>query len=153
MPYKDPKKRKEKHKEYSAKYYEANKESSKKRISDRKKERRKEWSAFKSTLKCAKCGEDHPATFDFHHVERHPDNKKVSKLLQSHNYGAARKEIKKCIVLCANCHRKVHYEEDLIKKARQSGQPNHCSDSSSKQASAQNGSSDSSNNQESSSAS
>jgi hypothetical protein len=117
MPYKDAAVRKQKHKEYSAKYYEANKESSKKRISDRKKERKKEWQVFKSTLECAHCGENHPATFDFHHVERHPDNKKVSELLQGHNYGAARKEIKKCIVLCANCHRKVHYEEEKVAKA------------------------------------
>lgn len=117
MPYKDPTVRKEKHKEYSAKYYQANKESSKKRISDRKKERRQEWRAFKSTLKCVNCGEDHPATFDFHHIIKHPDNRKVHKLLRGQNYKEARKEIKKCIVLCANCHRKVHYEEEKAAKA------------------------------------
>ena len=116
MPYKDPETRKRKHAEYSKKYYAANKENIIKRGSARKKVRKSDWRVFKATLSCVNCGENHPATFDFHHVERHPDNKKVYKLLQSNNIGGAIEEIKKCIVLCANCHRKHHYEEDQENK-------------------------------------
>jgi transcription elongation factor Elf1 len=111
MPYKDPEVKKAKHKEYSKKYYEANKEAHGKRVSARKKELRVLWSEFKATLSCQHCGETHPATFDFHHIKKDPTNRKVHKLLQSQNYNSAREEIKKCMVLCANCHRKHHYEE------------------------------------------
>jgi hypothetical protein len=119
MPYKDLKVRKEKHAEYSKKYYEANKEKHVKRVAARKKELRIAWQKYKSTLRCQQCGETHPATFDFHHVEKNPKNIKVSKLLQKQNYSAAREEVKKCIVLCANCHRIHHYEEaKQIKKTK-----------------------------------
>jgi hypothetical protein len=116
MPYKDLEVRKTKHAEYSKKYYEANKEKVIAKNKVRKKERKVDWRAFKATLSCVNCGEDHPATFDFHHVERHPDNRKVYKLLQSNNIGGAIEEIKKCIVLCANCHRRHHWEEEQEKK-------------------------------------
>jgi hypothetical protein len=116
MPYKDPEVRKRKHAEYSKKYYEANKQKIITNGKIRKKIRKVDWQAFKATLSCVNCGENHPATFDFHHVERHPDNRKVHKLLQGNNIGGALEEIKKCIVLCANCHRKHHWEEDRQKK-------------------------------------
>jgi hypothetical protein len=153
MPYKDLQKRKEKHKEYSAKYYKKNISSEKLRLQKTKKEKRAEWYAFKSDLKCTKCGFSHSAALDFHHTNPKEKDGNVHEFVSNGNFAKAYKEIEKCIVLCANCHRIHHYEERLIKKAHRSGQLNHCSDSSSKQISAQNGSSDSSNNQESSSAS
>jgi len=109
--------------EYSKKYYEANKEKVIANNKVRKKVRRIDWQVFKATLSCVNCGENHPATFDFHHVERHPDNRKVHKLLQSNNIGGALEEIKKCVVLCANCHRKHHYEEDKEKKKKRKKKP------------------------------
>ena len=116
MPYKDPEIKKAKHKEYSKKHYEKNKEERKLKISDRKKALRAKWLEFKATLTCEHCGETHPATFDFHHIQKDPTNKKVYKLLQCQNYNGAREEIKKCIVLCANCHRKHHFYEERGKK-------------------------------------
>lgn len=118
MPYKDPEIKKAKHKEYSRRYYEANKEKVKKNVAQRKKDLRVEWLKFKASLSCAHCGETHPATFDFHHIKKDPSNRKVHKLLQSQNYGGAREEIKKCIVLCSNCHRKHHFYEEQDKKFR-----------------------------------
>lgn len=116
MPYKDPEVRKAKHKEYAKKYYEANKEAHGKRVAERKRVLRVKWLEFKSTLSCQHCGETHPATFDFHHITKDPTNRKVYKLLQSQNYNGAREEIKKCIVLCSNCHRKHHFYEERGKK-------------------------------------
>jgi hypothetical protein len=111
MPYKDPEIKKQKHKEYSKNYYEKNKAKHSQRIALRKKELRTLWAKFKATLSCAHCGENDPSTFDFHHIKKDPTNKKVYKLLQRQNYNGAREEIKKCIVLCANCHRKHHDKE------------------------------------------
>jgi len=119
MPYKDPEVKKTKHAEYSKKHYEKNKEARLKAISNRKKELRKEWTAYKSTLNCAHCGETHPATFDFHHIIKDPSNIKVSKLIQNQNYNGAREEIKKCMVLCANCHRKHHFYEERARKIQE----------------------------------
>lgn len=64
---------------------------------------------FKQTLACEKCGENHIACLDFHHKD--PKNKKfeVGHLAARLSLKRLKEEIEKCIVLCANCHRKVHY--------------------------------------------
>jgi len=74
---------------------------------------RAEFMAWKATLSCTKCGENHPATLDFHHHTPHPDNIKINKLVKFRRYGFAKKEIiEKCIVLCSNCHRKHHWDDN-----------------------------------------
>ena len=115
MPYKNPKVKKEKHKEYSRKHYEANKEKTKLRTRTTKAKEKKKWYTYKSTLKCANCGFSHIAAMDFHHVDR-SNYRSVNKLAQNGNYAAAMEEIKKCIPLCANCHRIHHHEDRLHKK-------------------------------------
>jgi hypothetical protein len=112
MPYLD----KEKRNECQRRHYERNKEAIKKKVSAQRKVSKAKWAAFKKTLSCLECGENHPATLDFHHVNPHESDNKVHKLLASGAYLKAREEIKKCIVLCANCHRKHHYEEFQHKK-------------------------------------
>jgi hypothetical protein len=115
MPYKDASIRKLKFKEYSRKHYEANKEKIQKRASEYKKIKRKEWSDFKAKFKCINCGFSHPAVIDFHHVDT-TNYKSVYLLAKNSNYKAAIEEIKKCVPLCANCHRIHHHEEKLSKK-------------------------------------
>lgn len=62
---------------------------------------------YKQTLICERCSESHPACLDFHHID--PKQKQdVIKLRRS--ISSLKKEIQKCIVLCANCHRKEHYK-------------------------------------------
>jgi len=74
---------------------------------------KKEWHDFKCTLACAHCGAAHPAIIDFHHTNRHdPHKQHVNTLIKNKRFTAAYKEVKeKCIVLCANCHRIHHYNE------------------------------------------
>jgi hypothetical protein len=57
---------------------------------------------------CVACGENHPACLDFHHTD--PGNKEfnVAWALRHRSTEAVVREAKKCIVLCANCHRKLH---------------------------------------------
>jgi len=66
--------------------------------------------AHKAALRCVDCGENHPATLDFHHTN--PAEKERS-LGDIGKYGWSRTkvlaEIAKCVVLCANCHRKRHW--------------------------------------------
>jgi hypothetical protein len=115
MPYKDPEQRKAYHKEQSRKHYLANKE---KIIAISKANRaigKARWDTFKRTLKCTKCGFNHPAALDFHHVDPSEKENLVSKLVSNGCFAAAMEEVQKCIVLCANCHRVHHYEENSVK--------------------------------------
>lgn len=115
MPYKDPKVKKVKHKEYSAKHYLKTQSETKQRTKDIKAVLKKEWYAFKATLKCAHCGFSHIAALDFHHEDPSTKTESVHRLISNGQYVKAYEEIKKCIVLCANCHR-IHHHEDRIKK-------------------------------------
>jgi hypothetical protein len=114
MPYKDESTRKRKAKEYSRKHYEANQEEVKKRTKDKKALLKEEWYTFKRTLKCTKCGFDHIAALDFHHEDPSKKEHNVNRLISNGQYRKAYEEIKKCIVLCANCHRIHHYEEKML---------------------------------------
>ena len=111
MPYKDPEVRKAKNKEYSRKDYLSKYAERRKRLSARRHELKEEWNAFKRTLKCTKCGFDHPAALDFHHEDPTEKEHNVNRLISDGRFKKAYEEIKKCIVLCANCHRIHHYEE------------------------------------------
>jgi len=101
----------EKTKQWSKNHYEKNKKDYIQRADIKKKQQRKEWEVFKATLSCTQCGESHPATLDFHHIIRDPSNRKVHRLIANGTITKAKEEIKKCVVLCANCHRKHHYDE------------------------------------------
>ena len=116
MPYKDAEVRKAKHKEYSKKYYEINKKKIIATATKNKKKARVNWQKFKATLSCEMCGQNHPATLDFHHTVKDKSNKKINQLTKVGAYHLAKQEITKCAVLCANCHRIHHYDEKLIGK-------------------------------------
>ena len=69
----------------------------------------REWiDEFKSSAGCNVCGERRPVCLDFHHKDRETKTFTVGQ-----GWGRNRKrlldEIEKCIVLCANCHRVLHY--------------------------------------------
>jgi hypothetical protein len=115
MPYKDPEVRKQKHREYSRKHYETNKERLIASEKLRKKSVRKQWVELKESVKCISCGFSHPAAIDFHHVNPSPSDRKIYELLRCNNFNGALEEIKKCVPLCANCHRVHHYDERVHK--------------------------------------
>jgi phage FluMu gp28-like protein len=117
MPYKDPAVRKAKQAEYSKIHYEKNKKELIRKINVRKKIHKAWFVDYKKQLSCINCGEDHPATLDFHHVTPINTNQKVHKLLSDGNTKTRiLKEIAKCVVLCSNCHRKHHHDERQEKK-------------------------------------
>ena len=65
---------------------------------------------LKSQLYCVDCGERHPATLQFHHLN---SEDKVFNIGKAASRGTSldriKKEMQKCIVLCANCHAIRHY--------------------------------------------
>jgi hypothetical protein len=62
--------------------------------------------------KRCRCGESNPACLDFHHKNPKTKKDKVSRLVDcAFNKNIILVEIRKCVVLCANCHRKLHYKK------------------------------------------
>lgn len=96
------------HKAYRRRHYLANRQTYINKAAAWREEFKRWWNDFKSKLSCSRCDENHPATLDFHHTS---DNKEanVAQLVADGNRERLLKEIKKCIVLCSNCHRKEHY--------------------------------------------
>lgn len=114
MPYKDP--NDPRRLAAQRNHYAKHKEKVKAAVAIRRKEYREKWRAFKRTLHCVKCGENHPAALDFHHTVRDHTYQSVNLLAKNGQYGKAKEEAEKCIVFCANCHRKHHWEEQRAKK-------------------------------------
>lgn len=74
--------------------------------------------SLKNQLYCADCGEQHPATLQFHHRNSEDKTFAIGKAVnRGFSLDRIKKEIGKCIVLCANCHFKRHYN------MRNKGQP------------------------------
>lgn len=66
---------------------------------------RDELRGIKSKIGCLFCNEKEGVCLDFHHTD---DNKEFSIAGGSFGRTKTMKEILKCVVLCSNCHRKLH---------------------------------------------
>ena len=55
---------------------------------------------------CAKCGETRLYIIEFHHINPGEKERTIS---QMRNLDKVREEVKKCVCLCANCHREFHH--------------------------------------------
>jgi len=70
--------------------------------------------------KCTVCGYDkHPGVLDFHHIDPSTKSFGVSSGGFSRSWTSIETEIKKCILVCANCHREIElgiYDMDKLKK-------------------------------------
>lgn len=110
VPYKD----REKQKEFQRNLYLNNKD----KWAERQRIRRKEWRIWHLNIKkncsCVSCGEDNYLVLDFHHVD--DKNKNFSICDGVHN-GFKKEiileEIKKCVLLCVNCHR-LTYKTKIV---------------------------------------
>ena len=113
MPYKDPNdpRKKQALRRGSANHYKKNKLKVLIATYKRKKEEKEKWVAFKASLKCSYCDQNHPAALDFHHKDPKQKNREVSYYVKNYQYTRAMEEVKKCLVLCANCHRILHFDE------------------------------------------
>ena len=67
---------------------------------------------YLSSKKCIDCGESDPIVLDFDHIEPKNKFKPVSRMLSGHwSWESLTKEIAKCEIRCANCHRRKTYIE------------------------------------------
>ena len=66
--------------------------------------------AFLSTKECVDCGEKDPVVLDFDHNGLERKFKTVAKMLSGHySWESVQREIRKCEIRCANCHRRKTY--------------------------------------------
>jgi hypothetical protein len=91
----------------SKRHYEANKS----RYLERNKRYRQEIvqyiNAVKQGTPCADCGKRYPSyVMDFDHLDGRDKDGLVSFFCNTGRIAAAKREIKKCEVVCSNCHRK-----------------------------------------------
>jgi hypothetical protein len=116
MPYKDKSKYKsEAYREYMRNYqkswHQRNRVRRIAKVYERKERILEFYNQLKATLECARCGENHPATLQFHHCDPQKKDFNLSEAVrEGYSIERIKKEVAKCIVLCANCHAKEHYE-------------------------------------------
>lgn len=122
MPIKDPVLRKKKQKECSARWYQANKNKHKANVAANNRafqaRNRKLIEEYKKTHPCVDCGFSNPLALDFDHVR---GKKKANVAILAHtSYSeeALWREIAKCEVRCANCHRIITAERRKRLNAR-----------------------------------
>jgi len=68
--------------------------------------------------KCSRCGGKYsrtPEVFDFHHIDPADKGKGIASILHGKNWQSVEIELKKCVLLCANCHRIAHARGLVLK--------------------------------------
>ena len=106
-------KNRERSRQYWRDWYARNKEKEIQRVKQRRRNNGAWLDELKGTLSCKRCGESHIACLDFHHKDSSLKEGSITKLVREQGWGRERVlvEIKKCEVLCSNCHRKKHWRE------------------------------------------
>ena len=116
---------KEYHRQKSLEYYHANKEKCalkaknwrlnnleyiKTKQREDKRKRKKQAVEYLGNC-CSKCKQEfHLSIYEFHHLNPEEKDRDPSKMLQL-KWERLKAELDKCVLLCANCHRLVHYED------------------------------------------
>jgi hypothetical protein len=107
MPYTD----KEKEREYKKQWAKDNPTSRKKAKLEWHQRQRKTIADYKTSKGCEICKEDHPYCLEFHHTDPLTKDFDPSDLIRR-GYSAKRvltEMAANCQILCANCHRKIHW--------------------------------------------
>jgi len=105
MPYSDP----EKQKEFQQQWYQNNKSVTAQRSKEARQRKRKWYNEIMQDKSCVRCGESDKACLDWHHIDPSEKEQAVAYLLCNRSRKSILEEIEKCICLCSNCHRKLHY--------------------------------------------
>tara|TARA_R110002012_G_scaffold11908_3_gene53318 strand:+ start:3025 stop:3381 length:357 start_codon:yes stop_codon:yes gene_type:complete len=104
----------------SKKHYDANKKKIKHRSYKRNKVQRAKNIAYvkeiKRTTPCVDCGELNPVLLEFDHVRGDKYRCISDMVMGSYSIETIQKEIDKCDVRCANCHRLITHKRRVKKK-------------------------------------
>lgn len=100
--------------EYNRLHYQRNKEIYSAKAKENVQNIREYIQSIKSQLKCSICGEDRYWCLDFHHTNPSEKEYNISSLVHGGARQKIEEELKKCIVVCSNCHRDIHYKDKAI---------------------------------------
>ena len=97
-------------------HYQKDKDKYKERSKSRRQRVLTEYMEWRSKQKCCRCGETEEACLDAHHSDPSQKEFSLSKL-GIEEFGSERwhAELAKCIIVCANCHRKIHKYEICVR--------------------------------------
>ena len=66
---------------------------------------------------CSRCGYDRCGeALEFHHIESSEKDFGISNQGYTRSWKKVEEELKKCVLLCANCHREVHASLQLLRE-------------------------------------
>ena len=127
MPYKD----KEKQRLAQSKHYLKHKDRFVLRSKRRRRIAREKLFKYLQTISCEDCGNNDFRVLEFDHIDPKLKRGNVSRMAHTHTWATVEKEIKKCRVLCANCHRiRTHKQfkwyEDLLAAVSQEVEASVC---------------------------
>jgi len=110
----------DKAKAVSSRYYAAHREDQKKRVQRLSVAKRERFRRWKAQQRCQRCPENHPACLEFHRRDPSKKDMNVSQLWRlGYAWERLMQEVAKCDILCANCHKKLHFALRLpVKTAR-----------------------------------
>lgn len=64
---------------------------------------------IKNESECVSCGENDSICLEFHHLNSRHKKGTLSQMVRDKTpFHKVKQELKKCVPLCANCHKKVH---------------------------------------------
>jgi len=66
---------------------------------------------YKKKHKCSKCGISDYRVLEFHHLESENKEFDIGFAFGRYGFKRVKKEIEKCIIICSNCHKILHYKE------------------------------------------
>lgn len=99
------------HNKYTKNHYHKNKKEYTKRARVNSKkyriENRKKMIEYLTDKQCVDCKENDIRVLDFDHINPSKKYKSVSKMMGDYSWNKILDEIDKCVIRCANCHRKV----------------------------------------------
>lgn len=105
MGYKD----KEQQKKYQHQWYIDHKNTYKSRNQERRKVRKKWFRGLIEGMECTYCSEPEIVCLSFHHLNPEEKEGGVREMVNDHrSKEKILAEMNKCIVVCENCHRKIH---------------------------------------------
>jgi len=114
MAFKDDEERRAYFREYNKGWYQQHKDRLLEKRRQHDEDLRMWLRRYKSKLRCEMCGENHPACIQFHHRDREDKSFTIGKIIGRRRYITHKKleqEIRKCDILCGNCHAKLHWQE------------------------------------------